>query len=516
MKFLKNYRATKLFVLFLLINGISIVSAQEGVPEQCSNMSEDKWRAYCAAAVMGFETQGEDFCLHCLDAPDSTSPWIKALSIAAGPLAHFGVNYLWSDAYKDTQEGWANAYQSRYKYGYPACTSQFNAYTSYLTERGAPPLDAAGATDFTSRCNGTLMGAGGGFAGMGGSYPNGYGGHGNGFVGAGYNPMFLNRMAGPYQGGGMMGRGMYRGNNFGMGMGLGLGLGMLGGGMFPGGGGAGINIGFGGGGGGGFGMPGGGMYGHGGYGIPGGGFNMGTPGVGLGYPGVGGYNGMPGVSFPGVGVGGSMGMPGMGMGGNFGINIGIGGGGGFGMPGGGMYGGGMYGDGMYGDGMYGGGSYGMPGGGMYGGGGYGMPGGGMYGGGGYGMPGGGMYPGWGGMGSLNGGMGLGYNGIGTGGYWGNTGGQYNNNAYWQQQQQQQQQYQQQMQLSSDIHSRSQANRPGGQIAMQQLYNQASTANTNYYMGMDGMNRGVNYGAAPYAMGNLNYQYGIGGGYAYGQ
>ncbi len=129
-------------------------------------------------------------CVECIvDNQDNANPWVDALSILAGPLALVGSTWLSSRYQHKTQKAWANAYMV----GNQECTSRFNSFLNYSTERGANPILPQQAA---SMCNGAGMMAGryAGFNGYGG---NGFGGFGNPWQGAGYSPGFINGMMGP-------------------------------------------------------------------------------------------------------------------------------------------------------------------------------------------------------------------------------------------------------------------------------------------------------------------------------
>jgi hypothetical protein len=247
------------------------------------------------------------------------------------PLAQFGSAWLWSDAYRDSNQAWAGAAQV----GFEQCQlSQTNhMHTLYGNPNRDTTIQGSGGFfadnelphEYISPpgCNGYQLG---GFAGGGGFQGNGLGGFGNPWGAAGYSPGFQLGVQGPYGQynpyGQVNGMGGYPGGGLGINVGLGMGGGF--GGGFPGGG-------YGGG------FPGGGYGGYGG-GFPGGGYGGGFPGGGLGLNiGLGGgLGGGFGGGYPGYG--GGFGTPG--------FNGGIGLNGGFGNSGYGGYGnGGIYGNG---------------------------------------------------------------------------------------------------------------------------------------------------------------------------
>jgi hypothetical protein len=227
--------------LLILTNFCLVTTAQAYSIDECENISSPSDRSYCIRSTVAVQG-GADFCYECAmgeEQQEKSNPWVDALGIIAGPLAYFGTNYLWSNAYKKSNQAWAGAYS----HGHDACTSRFNTYTNYLTERGASPMLPEQATAFSDSCNGASSGM---FAGGGGMGGNGYGGGGNGWGAAGYSPGFMGGMIGPNYGGGMYGGGGYGGGMGGPGYGGG-GMYMGGGGGYPGnfGGGLGLGLGYG-------------------------------------------------------------------------------------------------------------------------------------------------------------------------------------------------------------------------------------------------------------------------------
>ncbi|MBF0366682.1 MAG: hypothetical protein HQK50_14005 [Oligoflexia bacterium] len=442
---------------------------------ECSGLSGND-AALCRKLAMSkyFGGEGGVDCIECMMEASQPEPsgWEKAAMVLGATmpsLASLGSNIAWAHNWGQSQDTWANAYNN----GLNACNTRFQNYTNYLSTNGMNPLGPQDAY-MMMQCNGLPTG---GYAGFNGMLGNGLGGSGNPYLGAGYTPGFLGGMGGPYMGGGLNAT---------------LGLGPFGG-QF------------------GMGGPSGGMGGPFGGGT---GFGGMGPGMGSGL-GAGFGIGMGGSPFGGMG-----GSFGGGMNGGFdpfgGINGGFGGGGNGGFGGGlNPYGGGTNGGfnpyGGLGGGF--GGSIGFPG----------LP-----------MMGGNMgYPG------LGAGLGLGVGGPGAGmmpwgsggigGYWGASGGwgggtpgmpggtggaidPYTAN------------YQQNMMLSS----RYQTNLYANSLANMQLGQDYQRAGTNYYnnagsmgmgmgMGMNpyaGLGGGLNFGAAPFSMGNLGAQFSIGGGFGY--
>lgn len=217
------------------------------------------------------------------DCPDcvggTREHWLSGLAevvgAAAGPLAYFGSNYMWANAYLGGQQAMWGAVSN----GYDQCTLQQQNYMTYLSSNQLPGLTPQDYSHLG--CNNFGMN---GFAGFGGGLSgNGYGGGGNPWLSAGYTPGFMGGMMGPY--GGMMGPyGGMSGYPSGYGPGIGGGLyGNLGMGPFG-------NIGIGGGLGGGFNPYGGMNGGFNPYGGLNGGFNGGING-GFNPYGNGGFNG---------------------------------------------------------------------------------------------------------------------------------------------------------------------------------------------------------------------------------
>ena len=328
--------------------GHSHGDCSSGYVIQGNCLSQAEYEALILSNQRGHE------CIECMILAQKKPHWSEVVFNIGqgilGPLASFGSNLAWANAYSQGQQAWAGAASS----GFASCQQSI---ADYLNHVQLPHVDMVSpSTDQMSQlmqCNGFgLGGYAGGFGGMpgfGGMMQSPFGGFMNPMMAGGFSPGMMNGMLGPH---GMYGPMAYGGMNPYMNGGLygSMYPGMFGGGM----GGAllggllngGINIGIGGGinGGmnGGLGMPGMGMGMGGGFGMPGMGMGMGggfgMPGMGGG---IGGGLGMPGM---GGGIGGGLGMPGMGggIGGGFGMpGMGGGIGGGFGMPGmgGGMFGG---------------------------------------------------------------------------------------------------------------------------------------------------------------------------------
>ena len=179
----------------------------------------------------------------------------------APPLAYYGVNARWANAYQSSQQAWAGAAAV----GFEQCRLMQTNYVR-STYRYMQSNELPHSTVMPPECNGYGLGQ---FAGGFGMMGNGMGGFGSPWGAAGYSPGFMGGMYGPY--------GMYNpygGMNGGFGMGMGM----------PGmGGGLGIGI----------------------YGGIGGGMGMGMPGMGGMYGGM----GMPGM----YGNPWGMGATGMGM-----------------------------------------------------------------------------------------------------------------------------------------------------------------------------------------------------------
>ena len=476
---------------YLIVAGFSltqsiVASADSGVFNDCQYAGESK--EMCYKMVMASEYGGEIDCIECLmyEQPEQNK-LAETLGVVAGPLAFLGASYFGAKYQYKGQQAWADAYES----GHTACTTRFNSYLDYSTERGATPISAGDAESFASSCGaGGTLGIGGGYAGYGGSYGNGYGGFGNSFASAGYSPGFMGGMMGPNFSTGISGG--FGGGSIGFGGGLGLGLGMgamnglfgsgsgLSGGIS-----GGINIGLG------TGM-GGGMY-PGGYGMGGnpyGGIYGGMSG-GFGYPGMGG-----GIYGSGLGMGAGI---------SGGVNLGLGNPYGSGMYGNGMgisgYPGGVsggvnfgagnpYTSGMYGNGMYGNGMYNNGMGGIYG------------------------------AGTMPGSIGVNPWGAGgaTGSYWNNSGGWnggITNNTQYQQQYQQAADVQGQVQAG---YARSQGNQVTSQAATSALYENYQNASQDlysnaYYGGGNTINPYAN--GSMYSAGNLGFNFGVNtGGYVY--
>lgn len=143
----------------------------------------------------------------------------------AGPLAYYGVNAKWANAYRSGQQAWAGAAST----GFEQCQLMQTNYvqstydyiqTNQLQDREVMPPN----------CNGYQLG---GFSGSMGYMGNGFGGFGNPWGSAGYSPGFVSGMYGPYgmygMGNGMNGMSMY--GMYGMGNGMGN-MGMNGMGMY--------------------------------------------------------------------------------------------------------------------------------------------------------------------------------------------------------------------------------------------------------------------------------------------
>jgi len=136
---------------------------------------------------------------------------VEGLGVVAGPLAYFGstwlqtnaqrdINQQWSDAYKESNQNWSAAYQ----HGFDSCGSQFSTYTSYLDKNGFNPPSESGVQGMMSSCNNSasMLGM---YAGMNGMMGSGMGmnsGGMNGYYSAGYSPGMMSGMMGPYAGGG--------------------------------------------------------------------------------------------------------------------------------------------------------------------------------------------------------------------------------------------------------------------------------------------------------------------------
>jgi hypothetical protein len=268
--------------------------------------------------------------------------WLSGLADVMGaiapPLAYFGSNWLWSNAYENANSQWAAAASV----GFEQCQVMQTNYIHSIYGNGSPGTPgylAQNELPFQDLkppgCNGYNLF--GNFSGFGGGVGGPWGVGANPWMGAGYSPGFMAGMYGPY--------GQY--SPWGGGMGPG---GVMGGTI------GGINIGLMGG------VPGGMMAGM-MSGYPGGMAMAGMPG-GMAMAGM--YGGMAMAGMPGgmamAGYGGMAmaGVPGGGIYGGF-AGPGMGGMAMAGVPGGGIYGG------FAGPGMGGMAMAGVPGGGIYGG-----------------------------------------------------------------------------------------------------------------------------------------------------
>jgi hypothetical protein len=183
------------FLLFIFILTNANAWAETSAEEICAGINhpahQQEYKACLRLQIAKAATEAGVDCIDCLFEQETTGTnnWVAALSAVAQPLAYLAGTYTVAKYQNQTQEAWADAYES----GYKECTNRFNSYLDYNTAAGANPLTAAEANSMSMSCNNYGYGS---YAGYGGYTSNGYGGYGNPFQSAGYSSGFLSGYGG--------------------------------------------------------------------------------------------------------------------------------------------------------------------------------------------------------------------------------------------------------------------------------------------------------------------------------